>query len=285
MARFSRIRQPACQSASCCTPPASGVTLTITPIDPSTSFTATISSSGTEQFGVAGPSPASQTAVVAGTFPAGATLTTTINGVDLFQTVVAGDTADALATKIASGINASTLSDPTTGSPLNTLVSASASGGTITVTATSLITAFTLAAATAEGAYTAGRLNPPFADNGYGVYLDNPAQTLFGHQPLLCAACNLTGAEFALITAALNFDAATPLTLANVSAVFRYGWLAHALSISVLEFLALRRFSGLDPFAPLDPSPTPPATPPVIRFIQLVQACRRPASPRSRRFI
>ena len=98
---------------------------------------------------------------------------------------------------------------------------------------------------------------------------------MFGHQPLICAACNLTGAEFALITAALNFDATTPLTLANVSALFRYGWLAHTLGISVLEFLALRRFSGLDPFAPLDPSPTPPAEPPVIRFIRLVQAMQK----------
>ena len=262
---FSQLLHAAC----------SGTTLTITSIDPSTSFTAAISSNGTEQFAVAGPSPASQTAVVTGTFPAGAVLTTTINGADLFETVVPGDTAAALATKIANAINAATLSDPTTGLPLDTLVSASASGGTITLTATSLTTAFTLAAAASQGAYTAGRLNPPFADNGYGAYLDDPAQTLFGHQPLLSAACNLTGAEFALITAALGFGATTPLSLANVSALFRYGWLAHSLGISVLEFLALRRFSGLDPFAPLDPSPTPPAKPPVIRFIQLVQAMQK----------
>ena len=59
---------------------------------------------------------------------------------------------------------------------------------------------------------------------------------------------------------ALNFVPSTPLTLANVSALFRYGWLAHTLGLSVLEFLLLREFTGLDPFAPLDPG-TPPARP------------------------
>src|SRR5262249_21297074 len=39
----------------------------------------------------------------------------------------------------------------------------------------------------------------PFADDGYGDYLTNPAQTLSGQEPALCAACHLTGAEFALI--------------------------------------------------------------------------------------
>jgi Neuraminidase-like domain/Putative peptidoglycan binding domain/Salmonella virulence plasmid 28.1kDa A protein len=252
-----------------------GITLTIRPIDSSTSFIVTISSNGTELFVVNGPSPASQTAVVSGTFPAGAVLTTTINGADLFQTVVTGDTANILATKIAAAINAPTLPDPATGSPLSALVSATASGGTITVTSTSLETAFTLVVTAGRGSYTVGRLNPPFADNGFGAYLADPTQTLFGHEPLLCAACNLTGAEFALITAALGFDAITPLTLANVSALFRYGWLPHALGSSVAEFLALRRFSGLDPFAPLDPSPIPPAEPPAIRFIGLVQALQK----------
>ena len=91
----------------------------------------------------------------------------------------------------------------------------------ITVTAASATTSFTLTAALAAGGYTAGSQTPPFADDGYGGFLTDATQTLFGHQPALCAAFNLTGAEFALITTALGFDASTPLTLANVSAVFR----------------------------------------------------------------
>ena len=88
-----------------------------------------------------------------------------------------------------------------------------------------------------------------FADDGYGNYLGNNAELLLNHQATLCAAFNLTGAEFALITGnavpgALGFGAATPLTLANVSAVFRIGWLAHALNLSVLEFLCSGRRPG-----------------------------------------
>ena len=104
--------------------------------------------------------------------------------------------------------------------------------------------------------YTAGRHTPPFADDGYGDFLTDASQTLFGHEPTLCAACNLTGAEFALIAGALGFGPATPLTLDNVSALFRFGWLAHTLGLSVLEFLDLRQFTGLDPFAALDPAAT-----------------------------
>ncbi len=59
-----------------------------------------------------------------------------------------------------------------------------------------------------------------------------------------------------------------------MSAVFRFGWLAHTLGLSVLEFLRLREFTGLDPFAPLDPGATAPAEPPAVRFIRLLGALR-----------
>jgi hypothetical protein len=221
---------------------------------------------------MSGPKSASQTATIHGNFPPGAILTTTVNGLDLFYTVVAGDTATSVAAAIAHSIQTCATADPVYNLPLNSFVSAAASGGVITLTAANATTSFTLAVTVSAATYTAGRLSPPFADNGYGVYLSDPSQTLFGHEPLLCAACNLTGAEFAQIAAALKFDATTGLTLANVSALFRYGWLAHTLSLSVPEFLSLREFSGLDPFAPLDPSMTPPAEPPVIRFVRLLQA-------------
>jgi len=58
-----------------------------------------------------------------------------------------------------------------------------------------------------------------------------------------------------------------------VSALFRFGWLAHTLGLSVVEFLDLRQFTALDPFAALDPGATAPAEPPVIRFVRLLGAC------------
>jgi hypothetical protein len=115
-----------------------------------------------------------------------------------------------------------------------------------------------------------------FADDGYGNLLQDNSQTLLDpkHVAALRAAFNLTGAEFAFIVATLGFNTSTILTLAKVSAIYRIGWLARTLQISVVEFLLLTRFTGLDPFAPPDPSPTAPAEPPVIRLIRLVQAAK-----------
>src|SRR5262249_20679120 len=129
----------------------------------------------------------------------------------------------------------------------------------------------TITISLATGSYTAGRLSSPFADDGYGNFLQDSSQTLFGHESALCAACNLTGAEFASIAKELMFDANTPLSLPNVSTIFRYGSLAHTLHMSLLEFLLLRRFSGFDPFASLAPGSPPVTEPPAVRFIRLVQ--------------
>jgi len=214
----------------------------------------------------------SAVATVAGTIPAGVTLTTTVNTMPLAYLTAPGDTPASIAASIAALINATAAPDPVTGLPLNAVVAASAAGAMITITATSPATPFTLTTSMTAGGYTAGQRLAPFADDGYGDFLADPSQTLFGHEPALCAACNLTGAEFALITTALGFDSSTPLTLANVSALLRCGWLAHKLGLSVLEFLRLRQLTGLDPFAPLDPPATTPAEPPVIRFIRLLGA-------------
>lgn len=247
--------------------------VTISARDPATPFTLACSvTKGAETYVAAGPFPASQTLTVAGTLPAGTILTTTVNGLDLFYTVAAGDTPTTIATHIASAIGGTTTPDPITNLPLNTVVSAAAAAGVVTVTAASPTTSFTLAVSLSTAAYVAGRRLPPFADDGYGNFLADTTQTLFGHEPLLCAACNLTGTEFSLIAGALGFTATTPLSLDNVSALFRHGWLAHKLGLSVLEFLLLCRFSGLDPFAALDPGAAAPVEPPVIRFVRLLQA-------------
>ena len=252
----------------------SGNVITFTAVDPASAFTLVCSTgTGTETYTAGSLSPETATSTITAPIPAGATLTTTINGLPLVRTANPGDTAAMLATGIAGDINAATAEDPDTGLPLSSMVSATAAGPVITVTGTSPATPFTLAAALSPSQYTAGQDTPPFADDGYGDFLADTSQTLFGHQPTLCAACNLTGAEFALIAASLGFGPATPLTLENVSELFRFGWLAHTLGLSVLEFLDLRQFTGLDPFAALDPGAAAPAEPPVIRFVRLLDAC------------
>jgi ABC toxin N-terminal region/Neuraminidase-like domain/Putative peptidoglycan binding domain len=250
----------------------SGGAVTIAANDPATTFTLSCSATGAMSYAAAGPFATSQTATVASNFAAGAVLTTTINGVSMTYTVVTGDTPASIAGKIASTINATTSVDPTTNVALNQLVSAAAAGAVITVSAIQVNGSFTLAVSVQPGTYTAGLQPAPFADNGYGEFLADLSQTIFGHEPVLRAAFNLTGAEFTLIANTLQFTFSTPLTLENISSLFRVGWLARALGLSVVEFLLLRQMTGLDPFAPLDLSQTPPVEPPVLRFIRVVQA-------------
>jgi hypothetical protein len=111
--------------------------------------------------------------------------------------------------------------------------------------------------------------DPVFADNGFGEFLPPPATDLADHAEALRSAFNLTGDEFDRITASLHYDADTPLTIRNMSAVYRRGWLARKLKLSVREFLLLTSFSGLDPFAA--PDPTDPA---ILQLVSLVQALK-----------
>ena len=60
-----------------------------------------------------------------------------------------------------------------------------------------------------------------------------------------------------------------PLTLANISAVFRRGWLARKLKLSVREFLLLAKFTGFDPFE--IPNPVSPS---ILRLIELIGRLR-----------
>lgn len=248
--------------------------ITITATDPATSFTMSTSASGSETYTTSGPTPASETATVGGAIPAGSLLTTTVNGLPLYYTVQSNDTTATIASNVAKAIATTTQPDPVSNLPLPSVLSATAAGNVVTVTARNVTTPFTLAVSLSQGSYTAGRLTPPFAANSVGAYLADASQTLFGHEPLLSAACNLTGAEFAQIAQQWGFDASTPLLLANVSQLFRCGWLAHAMNLSVLEFLYLREFSGLDPFATLDPANAAPVDPPIVRFIAMLAAIR-----------
>jgi hypothetical protein len=94
-------------------------------------------------------------------------------------------------------------------------------------------------------------------------------QRLATHGEALRAAFNLTGDEYARIVTDLGYDTNTPLTLSNMSAIFRRGWLARKLKLSARELLLLIRLSGLDPFA--SPDPTNPA---ILRLVALLQAMK-----------
>ena len=110
-----------------------------------------------------------------------------------------------------------------------------------------------------------------FADDGYGNFLaGNPALKLFQHREALRAAFSLTDDEFTQVTRQLGFHANTPLNLDNISNVFRHGWLARQLKLSVSELVQLIRVTGLNPFAAPDP-----VNPPIFRFIKFVQQLRQ----------
>jgi peptidoglycan hydrolase-like protein with peptidoglycan-binding domain len=98
----------------------------------------------------------------------------------------------------------------------------------------------------------------------------------------LRAAFNLTQPELELILQRLKFDGAvfddqTVLNLKTASLIFRHGYLARKLNISVRELLELKELCGLDPFLPLDLETSLETTlpgavrPPGVRFIEIVQ--------------
>jgi hypothetical protein len=108
-----------------------------------------------------------------------------------------------------------------------------------------------------------------FADNGYGEFLSDGTTKLADHAEALRSAFNLTADEYDRIIADLGYDAGTILSLSAISAIFRRGWLARKLKISIRELLLLIQLTGLDPFATPDP-----AAPALMRLIWLIQALR-----------
>jgi hypothetical protein len=109
-------------------------------------------------------------------------------------------------------------------------------------------------------------VSPDFRQAVDGLYR---VQRLATHTEALRSAFNLTGEEYDRIVAALGYDADTALTIPSISAIFRRGWLARKLKLSVRELLLLIQLTGLDPFA--SPKPTNPA---ILRLIELVQMMR-----------
>jgi hypothetical protein len=103
------------------------------------------------------------------------------------------------------------------------------------------------------------------------------AGRLMTHSEALRSALNLTGDEYDRIVVALFpspsnpliTDPDTPLTIPHISAIFRRGYLARKLKLSVRELLLLTSLTGLDPFAA--PDATDPA---ILRLIALVQSLK-----------
>ncbi len=137
-----------------------------------------------------------------------------------------------------------------------------------------------------------------FADNGYGEFLTDHLQRITDHSETLRAAFLLTGDELTQITTALEYDDDTRLgwtptdpelevilghppsdeerdslteyyRTERISAIFRRGWLARRLKLSVREFLLLTRLTHIDPFA----APDAPA-PPILRLIDVLDRLR-----------
>ncbi|TCK16759.1 virulence plasmid A protein [Ancylobacter aquaticus] len=122
--------------------------------------------------------------------------------------------------------------------------------------------------------------DPAFADDGYGGLPGRPDERLLAHSETLRAALNLTGDELALLAAHLGFTDGTPLTLGNISALSRHGWLARTLKLSLRELLEMIVFSGLDPFAapdfrdPAEDDTDAAAMAPCLRFVDFIAAVR-----------
>lgn len=121
-------------------------------------------------------------------------------------------------------------------------------------------------------------LSPDILNAGPGIAYDNANQRLSFTGALTAATRdalklvpgvgnNFKNAVDALYTA--NQAALAPLTLENISAVYRRGWLARKLKLSVREFLLLTRLLNLDPFAL--PNPADPA---ILRLVDLVQSLK-----------
>jgi hypothetical protein len=129
------------------------------------------------------------------------------------------------------------------------------------------------------GAAAPGRGRPdPFAIDAYGSVPSGTGARLLAEKETLRAAFALTEAELTAIAGSLGFDGDTPLDLENMSAVFRRGWLARRLQLSVRELLQLIRCTGIDPFSAPDPpdaAETPPRDQaPILRLLALLDQMR-----------
>lgn len=96
----------------------------------------------------------------------------------------------------------------------------------------------------------------PVFDDPLGRYLSKPGVLLKDHLPAVQSAIGLNRDEIELILkeAPLPLETA-PLSLANVSLLYRHRLLSKALKLTVREMIALAHLSGLDPFKAIEAAP------------------------------
>jgi len=110
---------------------------------------------------------------------------------------------------------------------------------------------------------TPGVLTSDWAfDDPAGVFPWTIAEPLADHQPALQGVLGLSDADVAAILA--DADAVVTkaggvpsFSLNNISLCYRYRLLAKSLDVSVLDLIALKALSGLEPFAPLSGAAIP----------------------------
>ncbi|TMR06734.1 hypothetical protein ETD83_03455 [Actinomadura soli] len=111
--------------------------------------------------------------------------------------------------------------------------------------------------------------DPVFGPGPDGGPPARPDAKLLDHAPALQAALKLTAGEFAVVVRAAGAGPATPLSVASISLLYRYGYLARVLRVGVTELVSLIEATGWQPFAPLD-GPDPD----FLKLIRLVRSIR-----------
>ena len=101
--------------------------------------------------------------------------------------------------------------------------------------------------------------------------LETSSESIAAHVHAILAALRIGETDLSAIREALGLaDDTAPLTLANLSALYRHALLARALKLKVQDLLTLERLSGIDPFQAADPAPT-------VAFVQVADKVRTSA--------
>jgi Neuraminidase-like domain/Salmonella virulence plasmid 28.1kDa A protein len=118
------------------------------------------------------------------------------------------------------------------------------------------------------------RQAPLFAADRQGEYL-RANEKLSLHAEAVRGALGLTSTEYDDIVTARGLGGATKLSVASVSAIYRAGFLARKLRLSVRELLTLIEVTGIDPFTPPDfTAGVPPQQPAILQFLDFLQAMK-----------
>jgi peptidoglycan hydrolase-like protein with peptidoglycan-binding domain len=123
----------------------------------------------------------------------------------------------------------------------------------------------------------------PFLLNDEGSELQRTTGHISDFTAAILAALRISAADLAVIRSATNLEdrapVVTPLTLANLSTLYRYAVLARALRVSVQDLISLRQLTGMDPFSVvIAPDGTRTFNPSVtLQFVEKVKKVQQSA--------